>query len=75
MEERQDKYAEAMKPFGFVRGIRSTGVQHENAREYYTRMNRANDDGRKELEVYEEKRTLSSVSLKKHLTSELFFLI
>lgn len=49
-----------MKPFGFVRGIKNTGITHENARDYYNRMHRANNDGSKELEVYEEKRTLSS---------------
>lgn len=60
MQERQDRYAEAMKPFGFIRGIKNTGIKHENAREYYNRVHRANDDESKKLEVYEEKRTLSS---------------
>lgn len=42
MQERQDRYAEAMKEFGLERGIRSTGIEHENAKEYYARMEESN---------------------------------
>lgn len=45
MQERQDRYQEAMKPFGLERGERSTGIKHENAREYYARMEKALDRG------------------------------
>ena len=38
MQERQDRYAEQMKPFGLERGIRNTGIEHEDAKEYYARM-------------------------------------
>ncbi|MRI64595.1 hypothetical protein EDM00_11455 [Ornithobacterium rhinotracheale] len=41
MQERQDRYAERMEQFGLRRGIKSTGITHEGAREYYTRMNLA----------------------------------
>jgi len=41
MQARQDRYAEAMKPFGLERGIRNTGISHEGAREYYARMEHA----------------------------------
>ena len=38
MQERQDRYAKQMKPFGLDRGIRNTGIEHEDAKEYYARM-------------------------------------
>lgn len=38
MQERQDRYADAMKIFGLDRGIRNTGIKHESAKEYYARM-------------------------------------
>src|SRR5690606_38021243 len=38
MQERQDRYADAMKVFGLNRGIRNTGIKHESAKEYYARM-------------------------------------
>lgn len=47
MQERQDRYAEAMKPFGLERGMKNTGIKHENAQEYYKRMNQANEIGDK----------------------------
>jgi len=37
-KQRQDKYAEAMKPFSLNRGIENTGIKHESAKEYYVRM-------------------------------------
>lgn len=45
MQTRQDRYAEAMKPFGLNRGLKSTGIKHEDAREYYGRINSAIEDG------------------------------
>ena len=48
MQERQDRYAEKMKEFGLKRGLRNTGIKHEDAKEYYKRMNEAlalEDDG------------------------------
>ena len=38
MSARQDRYAEKMKDFGLERGIKSTGIKHENARSYYARI-------------------------------------
>lgn len=48
MQERQDRYAERMEQFGLKRGLRNTGIRHEDAKEYYKRMNEAlalEDDG------------------------------
>ncbi len=39
--DRQDRYAEAMKPFNLERGIRDTGIKHENANDYYKRIEEA----------------------------------
>lgn len=41
MSERQDRYAAQMKAFGLERGEKATGVKHENAREYYARIEKA----------------------------------
>ena len=41
LKEKQDKYAEYMKPFGLKRGLEDTGITHENAEEYYKRVNAA----------------------------------
>ncbi len=38
MQERQDRYAEQMKSFGLERGIKNTGIEHEDAKAYYARM-------------------------------------
>jgi len=35
---RQDRYAEAMKGFGLERGIKATGIKHEDANDYYKRV-------------------------------------
>jgi len=43
MQKRQDRYAEKMKPFELQRGERRTGIRHEDAKTYYSRMNIAND--------------------------------
>lgn len=48
MQERQDRYAERMEQFGLKRGLKNTGIKHEDASEYYKRMNEAlalEDDG------------------------------
>ncbi|MEG2079881.1 MobV family relaxase [Chryseobacterium sp.] len=45
MQERQDRYHDEMKSFGLERGEKSTGIKHENAREYYARMEKALDVG------------------------------
>lgn len=47
MQERQDRYAEAMKAFGLERGMKNTGIKHEDANQYYKRMNQANEIGDK----------------------------
>jgi hypothetical protein len=39
LQRKQDKYAEYMKPFGLERGLKDTGIQHENSQEYYKRVN------------------------------------
>jgi len=41
MSERQDRYAAQMKSFGLERGEKATGIKHENAREYYARIEQA----------------------------------
>ena len=43
MQARQDRYASHMMQFGLERGIRNTGIKHENATEYYARMNQAKE--------------------------------
>lgn len=45
MQLRQDRYADQMKKFGLERGIRSTGIKHESAREFYGRMEKALENG------------------------------
>jgi len=41
---RQDRYAEAMKEFGLERGLRGTGIKHDTAKEYYSRIKYAQDN-------------------------------
>ena len=41
MSQRQDRYADQMKSFGFERGIKATGVKHEDAKTYYARIKQA----------------------------------
>lgn len=43
MQARQDRYASHMMQFGLERGIRNTGIKHEDAKEYYARMNEAKE--------------------------------
>lgn len=47
MQARQDRYAEAMRSFGLERGIKNTGIKHENAREFYARINHAQELSKK----------------------------
>ena len=62
MKTRQDRYAEAMKPFGLNRGLKSTGIKHEDAREYYGRINSAIEDGNS-ISEFEAKKTLMGVEI------------
>jgi len=41
MQQRQDRYAEVMKPFGLERGIKNTGIKHDKAQDYYKRIGKA----------------------------------
>lgn len=43
MSQRQDRYAEQMKSFGLERGQKATGIKHESAREYYSRIEKAQE--------------------------------
>ena len=43
MQNRQDRYAQAMQSFGLERGIKNTGIKHEDAKTYYARIKQAND--------------------------------
>ena len=45
MQNRQDRYAQAMQSFGLERGVKNTGIKHEDAKDYYARMKQANDIG------------------------------
>ena len=40
LQQRQNSYAEAMGKFGLERGLRDTGVKHEDVKEYYKRVER-----------------------------------
>ena len=61
MQERQDRYAEAMKPFGMERGIKNTGIEHEDARTYYARMKQSLEIGN--TEDLEARRVVLGVDL------------
>ena len=43
MSQRQDRYAEQMESFGLERGQKATGIKHESAREYYSRIEKAQE--------------------------------
>ena len=43
MSQRQDRYAEQMKSFGLERGQKATGIKHESAREYYSRIEKVQE--------------------------------
>jgi hypothetical protein len=49
LRARQDRYAEMMKPFNLERGIRGTGIKHENANDYYKRVEQAIETPLKEV--------------------------
>jgi len=38
MSARQDRYAEKMSEFGLKRGVKGTGIKHEDAKRYYGRI-------------------------------------
>lgn len=57
MQQRQDRYAEAMKDFGLERGLRNTGITHENATAYYSRISEA-EKNVSVLEIKAEKNSL-----------------
>ena len=48
LSERQDRYASAMKVFGLERGVKGTGISHENAREYYARIQASEEYAKQE---------------------------
>lgn len=58
MQNRQDRYADQLKNFGLERGERSTGISHENAREYYGRMQQALNKGNEKTEIKANKTIL-----------------
>lgn len=43
MKALQNDYAKAMAPFGLERGMENTGIKHEDAKAYYSRMEKANE--------------------------------
>lgn len=59
LQDRQDRYAELMKPFNLQRGEKNTGIKHEDAKEYYKRINLANKI--QDTSVLEAKRSVLSV--------------
>jgi hypothetical protein len=58
MQNRQDRYADHVKNFGLERGERSTGISHENARQYYGRMQNALEKGNEQTEIKANKTIL-----------------
>lgn len=46
---RQDRYAEAMQQFGLKRGLKRTGIKHENAKDYYSRIAHAQNNVENEV--------------------------
>lgn len=69
MQNRQDKYADAMRKFGLERGKRSTGIKHESSREYYGRMKQAEIELKKnpDLTGYDNVLGLKTISNSKTL--------
>lgn len=71
MRDRQDRYAQQMQKFGLERGIRSTGIKHENAREYYARMEKTLEQGNQIDDLTAKKKVLGvEVSTDKDKTIE-----
>lgn len=44
MQDRQDRYAAHMKPFGLQRGLKRTGIKHEDASTYNSRIMKAQNE-------------------------------
>ena len=61
MQERQDRYAEQMKSFGLERGLKNTGIDHEDAKAFYARMKQSVESGK--VEDLEAKRSVLGVDL------------
>jgi hypothetical protein len=53
MAQRQDRYADAMKSFNLERGLRATGVKHETARQYYGRVQDAENNKQEVLQKFD----------------------
>lgn len=62
MQLRQDRYAEMMKPFGLERGLKRTGIKHEDFQQYQSRMNKAQEVGNK-IEELTSKRSVLGIDL------------
>lgn len=62
MQLRQDRYAEMMKPFNLERGLKGTGIKHEDAQQYYARINKAEEAGA-DIEHLTSKRSVLGVDL------------
>lgn len=63
MQERQDRYAAAVQKFGLMRGERNTGIKHEDAKEYYKRIQSSLDHSKQSVAELEEKRSVLGVDL------------
>ena len=50
LSARQDRYAETMKEFGLQRGLKRTGIKHENAKDYYSRIEQARNNADNEVQ-------------------------
>lgn len=49
LRERQDRYAEAMQPFGLERGLKGSKTAHKTIKEYYRAVNQAHSSAEKDL--------------------------
>ena len=49
LQQRQNSYAEAMEQFGLERGLRDTGVKHEDTKEYNKRIERSKEMATEEV--------------------------
>lgn len=49
LRERQDRYAEAMQPFGLERGLKGSKAAHKTIKEYYKAVNQAHNSAEKDL--------------------------
>lgn len=82
MQKRQDSYAELMRPFGLERGIKNTGIKHEDAADYYKRIFQEGDlsceisdlsDSYLGVNVLSRKKTESVLKTLKSLKNEMRF--